>query len=462
MPRNRRAPRALLVLLVLIAACGGDESATGGEGLEFTVERDVSEATVTVAEGGTLSATAADGSKFDLVVPPNAVGGDTKMTMTPLRDVEGLGDGPVHAVQLKPEGLLLYDVARLTITPSSPIPVTNQLMFEATGKGANPGPALLDPRSEPIVLLLEHFSIGGVAPVTPEQRATFLEKSASNAERRIRGEVSARLGEVRERELTGKGDDVPVLVSDLAAEYEREVVDKRRQAAAASCTAVNAYVRTVVGFERALQLLGMSKDEEAASLQRVADAIATMQARYEECEKKAITECQDEKDPSILVRFWLSMERAPDVKRAEAICEPKGLQFEFNGSGTATDDGTAIPGGVVWHYWGLICEGSAEWKIWEDFSTEAQGASSRTGPPGNDASQPYRATFGKDGAMISITHPTFPQGQADRTQAGTTFRLSPGDKPTAVDAVLPAGDGTTIPASAPVVPADGSIEPCPQ
>lgn len=113
----------------------------------------------------------------------------------------------------------------------------------------------------------------------------------------------------------------------------------------------------------------------------------------------------------------------------------------------------------MWHYWGLLCEESDEWTFWEDL--EVEGASSvRTGPPGDAASVPYKVTFDDDGSMIGITHDWF-QGLQGRTGGGTILTLSPPPEgPTMVDAVLPAGDGTTIPVSAPVVSADGTIAPC--
>ena len=217
--------RGLAVAVVLLLSACSAGAPTGG--LTFTVEGESVEFTVTAADGGTQSATAADGSKLKLAVPAGAVLEDTMTRMTPLSDVRGLGDGAVHAVQL-------------------------------------------DPASKPIVILLEHLSFGGVASVTPQQRATFLEKSASNAEAR------ARIGEQRVRELTGQGDNDGV---DVA---------------------------------------------EAASLARISDVITAMGACYTECEKAAITECQAEPDPDILVDFWTVMGRPADPDRAEKLCDPKG------------------------------------------------------------------------------------------------------------------------------------------
>lgn len=479
-PPNR-VPRALtwrLLVLVLVAAgCGqaanpnptGPPPATApGAGalpdaLTFAIERAaVAEALVTYEAGGLVSATAADGTTFALAVPPAAVPGDTQIRMTPLTEVRGVTDPPgaVHAVQLEPEGLLLFEFARLTITPAAPIPVGEQMAFEAAGDGANPAPAIVDPGSEPIVLLLEHFSVGGVAQATPAQRATFLQKSASNAERRIAGEVRERLSEERQRQLLGGSDGGTPDLSDLTSEFEREVVDKRKQAAALSCDAVMLYLRTVISFERQLQLLGLSAADEAASLARVASAVAAMDARYQECEKEAIAKCQAAKDHKILISFWLAMERPADPDRAKQTCEPQGYQFEMIGTGTGYDTGYPVP--IEWEVWGLLCKGSEEWKIWENF--EGVQGSSSTGGPRDPGAVPYLVKFDEQGAMTGISWAplggNIPQGT---TASGNTFQLLPGDRPTTVAANLNAGAGVpALRVTAPVKPADGSFGTCEQ
>ena len=463
-------------MTVAMAACNPAGSPAGSPGasnpasssgaalpasLTFSAESAaVGAGTLTFEVGGTVSATAADGTTFALVVPPAAVAGDTDIRLTPLTDVRGVTaeTAVVHAVRLEPEGLAFFELARLTITPSEPMPVAEQLLFEAAGDGSNPGLALTDPGSEPIVLLLEHFSVGGVAQVTPAQRALFLEKSASNAERRISGEVRARIGAERERQLTGGSDGGDPDLSDLTAEFEREVVEKRRQAAAVSCDAVLTYLRTVIGFERQLQILGLSEADEAASQARVASAVAAMDARYEECEKEAIAKCQAAKDPKILVAFWLGMKRPADPDRAKQTCEPQGYQFEMIGTGTGYDTGYPVP--IEWQVWGLLCKGTEEWKIWENF--EGVQGSSTTGPPSDRTAVPYLATFDENGAMTSISWAplggNIPQGT---TASGNTFALQPGDQPTKVVAQFNAGGGVArLQFEAPVEPADGSIPGC--
>lgn len=147
------------------------------------------------------------------------------------------------------------------------------------------------------------------------------------------------------------------------------------------------------------------------------------------------------------MEFWLANERPADQARAEQTCEPQGYQFEFSGEGTGTVGGDAVQ--VVWQYWGLLCQGSEEWKIWEEYVMRGR-TEAHTGPPGDDASVPMLATFGDDGSMSSVSHEFFggtlppnASGEAE-TLGGTLFGLSPGDAPTTVDAEVPAG-ATRIP-----------------
>ena len=72
-------------------------------------------------EGGTLHATAADGTQFELVVPPDALDFTETITMTPASAVENLplSGGLAGAVGLEPAGLTFYEPAMLTITPAT-------------------------------------------------------------------------------------------------------------------------------------------------------------------------------------------------------------------------------------------------------------------------------------------------------------------------------------------------------
>jgi hypothetical protein len=364
------------------AATAGDGAAESAPELTFGRGGDASTGPVTLEDGGTISATAADGTTFELVVPPMAVADDTEIRMTPLTDVHGITEEPgvVHAVQLEPEGLVFHELARLTIVPAEPIPLDRQLMFTAADDGSNAGSALVDPASEPIVIVLEHFTVGGVASVTPQQRRTFREKSAASAEERLGREVGANLQDQRERELTDGDDEGGTTPRDeldrIADEYQREVIDKRRANADESCQALRTYVETVIRWEQKRQLAGMTSAEEAASLGRVAEAVAYAEARYETCEREAIAKCRDAQDPAILVDFWLSMDRPADRERAERTCRGQDYRIDKTVNVTQMNVTVAI------QYTGTKCDGhEGEWTIDSNGTLSGYGGTAAIGGP---------------------------------------------------------------------------------
>src|SRR5207302_3054663 len=121
-----RAPAALVLLALLLAALLPGAGAAGGRSaakvrtkkvsLKFDSRRRRS-GLVTVAAGGTVSATARDGTKYTLSVPAHALLADTTVSLTPVVSLRGLARGAKlrGAVQLAPEGLGLVRPATLTI-----------------------------------------------------------------------------------------------------------------------------------------------------------------------------------------------------------------------------------------------------------------------------------------------------------------------------------------------------------
>ena len=319
-----------VALLVLTVACtpGGagspreapstvaaDNVAALPDELTFTPETDAAgTGTVTFEAGGSVSATSGDGTTFELEVPARAVARDIEITMTPLADLTGITEEPgvVHAVLLEPEGLRFHELARLTITPAEPIPVEEQLMFEAAGDGRDAELALIDPQADEIVLMVEHFSVAGIASAAAMQRAIFLQKSATNAERRLSGQVAEMLARAREQQLLGTYDpDSPDAIDweRHAEEWQREVIDKLREAAVESCGAfTDQYMRAVMARERQRALLGTLPEGESAIPGLIGgSASAWERARYDECEKEAIRQCKEASDPAILIEFWIAM-----------------------------------------------------------------------------------------------------------------------------------------------------------
>ena len=94
-----------------------------------------------------VSLTAADGSKFTLDVPANAVEADTTITMTAVKSLDGapLANNTPTAVQLEPSGLVLKEMATLTVVPANKIPPKEQIIFSYERDGRDYHLAVIDP-----------------------------------------------------------------------------------------------------------------------------------------------------------------------------------------------------------------------------------------------------------------------------------------------------------------------------
>ena len=114
-------------------------------------------------EGGTLSATGADGTQYRLDIPGDALLVETKIRLIPAA-VTGLpfGGEQTYAAQLQPEGLTFNNFATLSILPAQEIPLKEQLFFgyQAEGKDVIFAPPVKDSKELKIQLL--HFSGYGV------------------------------------------------------------------------------------------------------------------------------------------------------------------------------------------------------------------------------------------------------------------------------------------------------------
>lgn len=91
--------------------------------VQVTLDDDHSADGIIPVEGGTVRATASDGTRFSLTLPPNALLSAENITITPIVEVKDLplSGGLVASVHLGPEGLRLMEPAILTVEPTSPL-----------------------------------------------------------------------------------------------------------------------------------------------------------------------------------------------------------------------------------------------------------------------------------------------------------------------------------------------------
>jgi hypothetical protein len=170
------APASRLYLPTI--AGGAASGAPPANPLTITIGVDATRAVSSTidVEGGTLSATAADGTRFSLTLPPHALFSPERIMMTPISVVAGLpmSGGLVAGVQFGREGLLLLEPATLTITLTTPLPIAHQFVLasEEGGKETHLYPA----RRDLTVLTMDvmHFSELMVVSGTPQEAANLL------------------------------------------------------------------------------------------------------------------------------------------------------------------------------------------------------------------------------------------------------------------------------------------------
>ena len=141
--RQMRKQTLLLILTVTLfsMACGVLSSLPqdGSSGpVQVAPEADRTVTAIIGVDGGTLRATAADGSRYELVIPPDALDFDETISLTPVRAMDGLplSGGLAGAVLLEPAGIVFYEPATLFITPAA-VPageVTVGFAFDGAGE----------------------------------------------------------------------------------------------------------------------------------------------------------------------------------------------------------------------------------------------------------------------------------------------------------------------------------------
>jgi hypothetical protein len=255
--------------------------------LTVTTETDNTVTATIPTAGGEMSATGADGTVYTLAIPDDALLVPTQITMTPVATIAGLPTSgeATHAVQLGPDGLHLEDFAILTITPTTDIPVDQQIAFGYEGGGKAMFlalPVVKDPRIQVRIL---HFS--GYA-VTKGLLA-----SLDEVRKQLGGDADARLSSylasflAKERALEMSGHETPSdywdAFDDILDAYERDVVEPRVAAAGKSCATARLAWESVQNLARQRQLLPSEKPAPDTEQLQTTLAHVCTQEEYEIC-----------------------------------------------------------------------------------------------------------------------------------------------------------------------------------
>lgn len=258
--------------------------ATPGKSLDVKVQLDKKQtASGKVSpSGGSVSLTAADGSKFKLDVPANALERETEITMTAVKTLDGapLDTNTPTAVQLGPSGLSFKEMATLTIVPGKEIPIKEQIIFGYEGEGKDYHLAVIDPKSKDIKIKLMHFSGAGVGSGADAAWAANLMIQARAAESRLSQKFGEYTQEQRRTTIIGEkpldNEELFAKMKSALDQYEDQVVLKEMVAAELDCHNAPQAIQSLLGMSRQRKQWGFPPtadfEEKLGKLSKIAEA----------------------------------------------------------------------------------------------------------------------------------------------------------------------------------------------
>ena len=268
-----------IILIAASLACKsfmpGKTATTSGPPIDFTTPADGVDVKVELDKkqtasgkispnGGRVSLTTADGSKFTLEVPANALDAETTIKMTAVKTLDGapLDTNTPTAVQLEPSGLLFNELLTLTIVPAKEIPIEKQIIFGYEGNGEDYHLMPVDHKSKEIKIRLMNFSAGGVGSASDVAWAANLMIQAQEASTRLEHWAGRYTQGDRRVQLSGEGDGDPDWHAKLAKaydQYEDEVIRKEMVAAELDCKHAKTALHHLIGNEHNRAVIGISE-----------------------------------------------------------------------------------------------------------------------------------------------------------------------------------------------------------
>lgn len=180
------------------------------------------------ASGGTVSATGGDGVTFTLAVPPDALLVSQQISLTPVTSIDGL---PFHggfsaAVHLEPDGLILFKPATLTIRHNKPAPTGYaQIGFEYQGSGSGLHFYPTEQGSG-LEFMLMHFTSPGLGGVSRQDLNNQLSHAPADNLAQIEQYIAALNATQRQVDLGGPGQGLSK--EELTAKYAAALAAEER------------------------------------------------------------------------------------------------------------------------------------------------------------------------------------------------------------------------------------------
>jgi hypothetical protein len=167
-----------LVLLLLGGCTGGDDPARPGPTPDGPVRTEPGRVVTGVVgfAGGSLQATAIDGTVYTLQIPEGALAEPTTITMTPVSGIEALGltGGLVGAVQLAPSGLVFARSAILHVATSRTAAAGQRLAaFSANGDFTERALVPVAQEGTQFQVPVPHFTVTGAGFGTTDDLTLF-------------------------------------------------------------------------------------------------------------------------------------------------------------------------------------------------------------------------------------------------------------------------------------------------
>jgi hypothetical protein len=233
--------------------------------VSLTLDQTHAASAVIGPEGGSLTATGADGTKYMLEIPAKALVEDVEIAMVPITSIEGIpwkDGGLVGAVQLEPDGQTFYSYVDLTIQPAADEALDHIIPVGATGPNHALYMPFVDPKSRSLILKLDHFSSAGAAKGLLADTEPWRQRLGGDVEARLQSIVARELAQARQDELMGvEGQALDSEFMDwLIATWKKDVLQPRLDAAGESCAAGRLAIQTLLDMSRLVELMGIDTD----------------------------------------------------------------------------------------------------------------------------------------------------------------------------------------------------------
>lgn len=267
---------AALAAALLLAACGGSDDDPAPASGAVTVDSARTARATLGPAGGSVSATAADGRRYTLTVPPGALASATEISATP---VTSMGDAPLAAgtraaVRFGPAGLRFAAPARLRIEGTATTAGAGKRLVGFVRDDAGTAMNLQPPALSGAVLelLVPHFSDVGVSEATLEEIALVPLVSPAS--------VADEIFEAAVRELPPLSNGLQATADVFAVIHDRIVLRELDDATRADTPEARLVAATAFGiWDRAIELSTLDAAQYQAVVALLGDRYTLSRAR---------------------------------------------------------------------------------------------------------------------------------------------------------------------------------------